>query len=196
MPDAGKTYVSTLSARKAGLVVNRLPKTFVHFFEVAKRLDVRYVWIDALCIIQDSDLGWQRESQHMCQIYSNALCTIAVESSANCHGGLWLESTKNNNHDGTAPTTQEEKTRHYLSTTDQRIWRSPLQARGWTLQERDLSPRVIHFTYAHLFWECRALKTDCTASLGGCQGIIESNSSISASGLEWKLSRLRAFDVP
>jgi len=40
------------------------------------------------------------------------------------------------------------------------------------------------------------MRTDCTALLGSCQERIESESSILASGDEWKSSRLRAFDLP
>jgi hypothetical protein len=65
MPFAAKIYLSTLSAHKARLDVNALPRTSLHFFEVAKRFYARYVWIDTLCIIQDSDLNWQRESACM-----------------------------------------------------------------------------------------------------------------------------------
>lgn len=36
----------------------------------------------------------------------------------------------------------------------------PVFRRGWCLQERELSPRVLHFTRDRLMWECRA----CTAS--------------------------------
>jgi len=33
---------------------------------------------------------------------------------------------------------------------------SPLSNRGWILQERVLSPRILHFGKTQLFWECRA----------------------------------------
>ncbi|KAH8601534.1 heterokaryon incompatibility protein-domain-containing protein [Bisporella sp. PMI_857] len=167
MPEAGKTTLSTISAHKQRLRRAKLPRTFKHFFEIAKRLNVRFVWVDSLCIIQDSEDDWQRETARMGQIYSGAICTIAAESAKDCQGGIWLESktrkTETKNKVIYETITQEENLRNYISVCDQRFHRSPLQRRGWTLQEQNLSRRVLHFTFSHIYWECREQKEDIPA---------------------------------
>jgi len=41
--------------------IQELPTTFKHAIYVARQLSVQYLWIDRLCIIQDSQVDWERE---------------------------------------------------------------------------------------------------------------------------------------
>ena len=45
------------------------------------QLGFRYLWVDALCILQDSIDDWNIESISMCDVYNNAVCTIAAAKS-------------------------------------------------------------------------------------------------------------------
>jgi hypothetical protein len=62
-----------------------LPPAFRDAIDISRRLDVRYLWIDSLCIIQDDQLDWQTESARMSTIYQQALLTIFAGLSG--HGG-------------------------------------------------------------------------------------------------------------
>jgi hypothetical protein len=197
MPEEGKTYRSTLAENKSRLRRSKLPRTFKHFFAMAKIIGVQYVWIDSLCIIQDDDLDWQQESASMGQIYSNAVCTIAAESAKDCKGGIWLESGfRMVNGNSRQDITQQQNLENYISKCDQRFHKSALQKRGRSLIERELSPRILHFTFAHVFWECRELKRDAPVLLGGCDSVIGSLAGREASSYEWKNTSPRAFDMP
>jgi len=46
----------------------------------ARRLGIQYLWIDALCIIQEGDNGddWEREALLMDKVYCNAYCNISA----------------------------------------------------------------------------------------------------------------------
>lgn len=59
--------------------------------EVARRLTVRYIWIDSLCIIQDSEgrKDWEHEAGLMHMVYRNSYCNIAASASADSDGGLF-----------------------------------------------------------------------------------------------------------
>ncbi|KAF2176935.1 heterokaryon incompatibility, partial [Zopfia rhizophila CBS 207.26] len=46
-----------------------------------RALGFRYLWIDSLCIVQDDEDNWQKESQMMATIYEHAVITLA-ESAA------------------------------------------------------------------------------------------------------------------
>ena len=80
-----RTTKDTLSRRRQGIDTSLLPPAFQDAILIARRLEVRYLWIDSLCIIQDDELDWQTESAKMSTIYQNALLTISAGLSG--HGG-------------------------------------------------------------------------------------------------------------
>jgi hypothetical protein len=65
-----------------------LPKIFLDTLELARRLDVKFVWIDSICIIQHEDDGddWQRESVKMADYFQQALLTVAATSGSEDYG--------------------------------------------------------------------------------------------------------------
>lgn len=65
---------SSLADFRRGMPVSKLPKTFRDAITVARHLSVRYLWIDSLCIIQDSLDDWQNEASRMCGVYANRFC--------------------------------------------------------------------------------------------------------------------------
>ena len=69
-----------------------LPKSFQDAMTVTRRLGVQYLWIDSLCIIQDSAQDWEQESAKMADIYINAWFTIAATGAHDARGGLFIPS--------------------------------------------------------------------------------------------------------
>jgi hypothetical protein len=55
-----------------------LPANFQDAITVTRELGLRYLWIDALCILEDSAKDWRRECADMFNIYRNAEVTISV----------------------------------------------------------------------------------------------------------------------
>ncbi|KAI9679163.1 MAG: hypothetical protein M1822_007373 [Bathelium mastoideum] len=68
--------------------------TFQHAIAVARRLKVRYIWIDALCIIQGEGGDFKTEGPKVHTIYRNTCCTIAAAASGNGGGGLYRPEEK------------------------------------------------------------------------------------------------------
>lgn len=60
-----------------------IPKTFHDALTITRALDVPYLWIDALCIIQDDHNDWQIEASKMKDVYSGSLITIAATHALN-----------------------------------------------------------------------------------------------------------------
>ena len=64
-----KGYVTTkanLTQRKDnGFEAMILPRTIRDAIELARRLRIRYLWVDGLCICQDDTADWDRESRMM-----------------------------------------------------------------------------------------------------------------------------------
>ncbi|KAF2730557.1 HET-domain-containing protein [Polyplosphaeria fusca] len=132
------TTSATYEQHRAGTDVASLPRTFQDTIAFARSLDLDYLWIDSMCIIQDSIDDWRQEAAKMAQYYSNAYVTLSATMSTNSAGGLFQESP-----DAT------------LSMHDQ-TW---IVSRGWIFQERLLSPRVIHFGSTEMYFECNTLST-------------------------------------
>jgi hypothetical protein len=73
-----KTNKENISSRLKGIPWSSLSKTFQDALHITRALGMRYIWIDSLCIIQDDEEDFQKECSKMGQVYSNAICTIAV----------------------------------------------------------------------------------------------------------------------
>ncbi|EFQ90839.1 hypothetical protein PTT_12485 [Pyrenophora teres f. teres 0-1] len=71
--------------------INYLPKTFRDTMIVAQYLEVIYVWIDSLCIIQDSKEDWHTEAATMHDVYRHACITVSALSGEDEHAGLFYE---------------------------------------------------------------------------------------------------------
>jgi hypothetical protein len=84
-----KTTQETLDLHKARIPWQSLPKTFQDAIEFTRRLGVRYIWIDSLCIIQHDKEDWERESAKMYEVYRKSYLTLAATSSANAEGGCF-----------------------------------------------------------------------------------------------------------
>jgi hypothetical protein len=74
-----QTTLGNLDSHMARLP-DPLPQTFADAVTVTKMLGLRYLWIDSLCIIQDSQEDWVHESAHMAKVYENAFVTISADA--------------------------------------------------------------------------------------------------------------------
>lgn len=73
-----KTIRGNYDEMKEGIPLFRLPPNFADAVETCRRLGVQFIWIDSLCIIQDSDEDWQQEAGTMHEVYRNAEVTIVA----------------------------------------------------------------------------------------------------------------------
>jgi hypothetical protein len=68
-----------------------LPKTFQHAIIFARKLGIQFIWIDSLCIVQDSKKDWLEQSGKMAAIYENATITLAATTSEGGRAGMFTE---------------------------------------------------------------------------------------------------------
>ena len=85
---------TSLASMMEGLPMSELSETFKDAMFITSRLGVRYLWIDSLCIIQDSVRDWQQESALMGSVYSNAICNIAATGAPNGLAGCFTERNR------------------------------------------------------------------------------------------------------
>jgi len=154
----------SLSQLGTGIDSSYFTRTFLDAFSITRKLGLRYLWIDALCIIQDDLDDWNNEASLMSLVYRYGFINIAATGSQNSAGGCFWDR----NPRAVLPTElsiswvgcKGVATKRYLTVCESNVWaqkltREPLNQRGWVLQERILSPRVLHFGRGQLFWECR-----------------------------------------
>ncbi|KAH7079528.1 heterokaryon incompatibility protein-domain-containing protein [Paraphoma chrysanthemicola] len=139
-----------------------MPKTFQDAIEFTLKLNIRYLWIDSFCIIQDDLKDWEIESSKMADIYQQAVLTLAATASSGDTKGFFSEKSSAINHTEillpggrTSGIAIRQRPRHWNKVTANDPVRFPLLSRGWVLQERLLSPRILHFCASELVWECR-----------------------------------------
>jgi hypothetical protein len=163
---------NNLSELIDGISIDTLPKTFQDAIYATWRFGVQYLWIDSLCIIQDSIKDWNVESSLMTQVYGRCLLNLAAIFSNDCTGGLFQNRPPS--YLGSRFISVESMTdgfRSYYQLWDQNIWDTSfesarLNTRAWVMQERLLSPRTLGFAEAQLFWECRCNRSSEEFPLG------------------------------
>ncbi|KAL3420655.1 heterokaryon incompatibility protein [Phlyctema vagabunda] len=159
-----KTTISSLEAHKVSLPLNKLPELFKDAIRITRHFKQRYLWIDSLCIIQDSAEDWQIESANMGYIYKNSTLTIACDATSNSTESI-LDPNLTDRHlySPTISVPYRSAThdikgvlhlRRNIRVAD--MVPGPLSRRAWTLQEDVLSPRVLRWTKQQLRWQCRS----------------------------------------
>lgn len=141
-----------------------LPRNFQDAVSFVRSIGLRYIWIDSLCIIQDSALDWQQQSAQMAAIYQNAYVTLAAAITAQPSDGLFTKEGDQNNWAYQTPVVIRQGSKEYhvyaRNELEHYMGYFSLYDRGWVFQERLLSPRIVHFVGEELIWECREFR-DC-----------------------------------
>jgi len=166
----------TMADMKNGIEMGNLPRTFQHAIRMTRDLKIRYLWIDSLCIIQDSPDDWAEEASKMQDVYRNAFCTLAATGGTDSNSGFRflrdprtiepfvVTASWEHRGDSVCIATNEYLQRilvpgsYYCMDFD--FWRdqveeASLNRRAWVMQERILSARTVHFSGQQVLWQCR-----------------------------------------
>ncbi|KAI0845135.1 HET-domain-containing protein [Daldinia vernicosa] len=154
----------TESQLRKGVRLDKLPPingmwpTFRDAALLVKRLGYRYIWIDSLCIFQDSDSEWQREASTMIDIYRHSYCNISAgfASYNPANNGLFRRRELCERHLYPAVVNIDAQLwwAWCIPNWNDQVETVPLNKRGWVVQERFLATRTIHFAGNQVFWEC------------------------------------------
>jgi hypothetical protein len=145
---------NTVESFRAQIPISALSRTFQDAITVCEALNIKYLWIDSLCIIQDCKKDWEHESALMAQVYGSGVLNVAATSSLDGNGGCF--------HDRPDPwmsrvlvkTAKEDLVYNCYHWNWCELKDNALSSRGWLVQERYLSKRTLHFTETQVFWEC------------------------------------------
>ena len=165
---------ASIPSLKTRISWEQLPKAFQDAITICTRLEIEFLWIDSLCILQDSKPDWEAESAQMCDYFRNAYITISADFIASpSESFLGLRNSEFASHAFKIPS-RSVKGSDIATDRDPYVYasgtclslisevspmfQSPLSRRGWTFQESLLSPRVIHYLSSEILFECRSLK--------------------------------------
>ncbi|KAF5625838.1 triacylglycerol lipase V precursor [Fusarium tjaetaba] len=160
-----KTTRATIAARREGIAVHDLPKTIQDAIQLTRLLKFRYLWIDAICIIQ-SDIDdvylddWNTEAPRIGAYYLHSKCLISASAASDSSQGLYVEQSARRYPLSTCALAFSNDKQEYISLLVPRPspsedWSAePLRSRGWCLQEAVLSPRILHWSKHALIWQC------------------------------------------
>ena len=152
-----------------GIPETRLPATLVDAIGFTRQLGIRYLWIDALCILQDADnrIDWNTEASKMREYYGSAHVCLSALCATSAESGLFRSCCDRHEeyelaliegsrvgltpcHTSMQDTESFDEDRSF----DSAFKSSPLNFRGWTLQERLLSQRLLHIGRHQVYLEC------------------------------------------
>jgi hypothetical protein len=161
-----ETTTANIANHKAGINSSALPQTFQNAIVICRKLKMRYLWVESLCIIQDDDLDWQKEAMLTSEIYGNSTLNIAVPGDGDCTEGCFMS---------TGPRQEGQKLRWpgvggegmYSLYVRPNLQHAPFQdagqirdgvgtmTRAWVHREQLLSPRVLYLGRNELIFKCK-----------------------------------------
>jgi hypothetical protein len=175
-----KLKTENLAQMQAAVPLAELPQTIQDAVKLTRALRIDYLWVDSLCILQDSTQDWVEESAKMGSYYGKSTLTIQVANTSGDHESF---STPRQIDPGvrvpfmlskTAAASQQKTTAHrkrflwmrgsspqytsgeyvYLTREPEKEGREIIHTRAWTLQEALLSPRILHIRSTQYVWSC------------------------------------------
>lgn len=188
------------------IAFDSLPKTLRQAATLTMELGYEYIWIDALCIIQNDPEDWDMEGSKMHYIYQGAALTLSAAAGKDCAAGLFPDRTAilrsepvemeilnqsiekavidpaelENNKFEVFPPRYRTQSSHKMAVVLQYDMherlpphiraRDYLSTRGWVLQERILSPALVHFASTDTIWECRE---HCVSETGDRSSVVD-----------------------
>jgi len=146
------TTSRNLEQHVRGIPFHSLPATFRDAVVVVRRLGFRHLWIDALCIVQDSDDDWLHASVLMHWIFARAIFSISAADASDSHAGFLHARA----HPSVAIDFNGRRVglRAKAMSGTEAITTSVLDTRAWCLQERLLPSRVLFFGREQMYWRC------------------------------------------
>ncbi|KAH8805109.1 heterokaryon incompatibility protein-domain-containing protein [Xylogone sp. PMI_703] len=134
----GSLGLSNLEEYTKHLDLEKLPQTLRDAITITKSISIPYLWVDSLCILQDSEFDKQHEISMMKTIYENSFVTIVAASSESVTHGFLQTRRK--------PLESDVEYDESLE---------PINKRAWTLQEQLMSHRYLIYASNTLQWRCK-----------------------------------------
>jgi hypothetical protein len=166
-----RTTTSNLAEHYQKIAMTSTTRLVQDAVKLARAISIRYLWIDALCIVQDDNDDWNRESAQMGLIYTNAYIAFCTPTVSSCLEGflerpaavnIGFRSQLRPSIHGTYSIRYQDTQHKFELEIDSDITPEYLalayggewSKRAWTLQEHHLSTRRLYFGFTHIHFHC------------------------------------------
>ncbi|RAK90035.1 HET-domain-containing protein [Aspergillus costaricaensis CBS 115574] len=157
-----RTTHDNLQQHTSGISMESLEPTYRDAICITRSLGIRYLWIDALCIIQGDDQDWKHECELMGRYYGNARLVISASGATHPGEGCFLPGPSRDevilpfySHGAVTGSFKIVMSGPPFGQSGPAF--SPLGNRGWATQEWWLSRRIVHFLEGYMVWSCACL---------------------------------------
>lgn len=154
-----QTKESNYRQHQEGIPFHSLALTIQDAIQSARQLGVQYLWVDAICIIQDSSFDKDTQIGQMRSIFENSFVTILAATAVNASEGF-LSMPKPKPFRFRIPyfcPSGEVGTLYCVEAEHLELKDQPINRRAWTLEERLLSRRKVVYLSDHVTWECDSI---------------------------------------
>jgi hypothetical protein len=151
------TYQTTrenLAEKENGIALASLPLLLQNAIDVAREIGMRFIWIDALCIVQGPGGDYDTEAERMETVFSGAYCVIAASRAADVSKEFLVERPHREAIVVPMPGSPPIFIAEDIDNFQRDVIDGDLNQRGWVLQERALARRTIYFADSQIYWEC------------------------------------------
>lgn len=162
-----KTLSTNIERFQNEIPLRSLPATFRDAIELTVSLGFDYIWIDSICIIQDSRVDWEEQSSLMAFVYGNADLVLAASRASSDNDGF-LRERKKYRESSLQIRCVRDKNRalalkyRLLQPKDKAPVFDPLDRRAWAFQERTLARRYLAIGSHDTSWTCMtSLNCEC-----------------------------------
>ncbi|KIN02803.1 hypothetical protein OIDMADRAFT_118738, partial [Oidiodendron maius Zn] len=158
-----KSTQATMNDHMSGIAMSSLPRSFTDAIRVCLHLDIEYLWIDCLCIVQDDRDEWFTEAEKMSKIYQESYLTVAATRAQNSEHGFLFDFTEDTvQYRIVAEAPLDEEMSEYrpfhatykINHESSKSHSAPLDKRVWCLQEWYLPLRVVEFCLNDIRFLC------------------------------------------
>lgn len=163
----GPQKVTLLNENRAALqqdgALKDLPQTLADAIVFTAALRLQYLWIDAICIIQDNNDDKAIQIGNMANIYSYSIITLIAATGKNADSGLpgvtaprdgWQTEVRVPVPENDVPMSLVPSMNGLIDEESNFLAGTVWSTRGWTFQERELARRVVVFTEQQIYWVC------------------------------------------
>lgn len=157
------TTVANLEERQNEIDSSELSQVMLDAISITQGLGFCYIWIDALCIIQDSPEDWLAEASKMSSVFNNAVITIAAADAEDHSQGMFRKRTARCIRPFQMPYFEHPSVKpediQYVFPKNRLLggrsrMKGTLDTRGWILQEQLLSRRILYYDEGEVHWDC------------------------------------------
>lgn len=137
---------------------NEMRRAHREAIDITRALEFRYLWVDALCIIQGSAEDWETESKKMSSVYGNAALTIVAGRSNDGSKSFIANDLKPAVTPYILPMSENADDGHVCLTLPRSRETGPVSARAWCHQEEILSHRLVIYGEEQFSWKCQQIR--------------------------------------